>query len=168
MTAFTQDAGTAVPGNGGATILRDPDHISRGPGPFVMDAATLDGDKVVNAAGEDIGKIEAIMLDVAAGRIAYAVLSFGGFFGIGSKLFAIPWSALTLDAAEKRFMPTSTSVRTGKTTTGCPGVAPWRRPSDTRRCHNGDLLQRRQGRQQYRRPLALLKRTVRRPPRLCL
>ncbi len=69
-----------------------------------MDAATLDGDNVVNSAGEDIGKIEAIMLDVAAGRIAYAVLSFGGFFGIGSKLFAIPWSALTLDAAEKRFL----------------------------------------------------------------
>jgi sporulation protein YlmC with PRC-barrel domain len=104
MTAATQDAGTAVPGNGGAAILRDPDHVSRGPGPFVMDAATLDGDSVVNSAGEDIGKIEAIMLDVAAGRIAYAVLSFGGFFGIGSKLFAIPWSALTLDAPEKRFL----------------------------------------------------------------
>ena len=104
MTAFTQDAEMVVPGNGGATILRDPDHISMGPGPFVMDAATLDGDKVVNSAGEDIGKIEAIMLDVAAGRIAYAVLSFGGFFGIGTKLFAIPWSALTLDAVENRFL----------------------------------------------------------------
>jgi len=104
MTAFTQDAEMVVPGNGGATILRDPDHVARGPGPFVMDAATLDGDKVVNSAGEDIGKIEAIMLDVAAGRIAYAVLSFGGFFGIGTKLFAIPWSALTLDAVENRFL----------------------------------------------------------------
>jgi sporulation protein YlmC with PRC-barrel domain len=104
MTAFTQDAEMVVPANGGATILRDPDHISRGPGPFVMDAATLDGDKVVNSAGEDIGKIEAIMLDVAAGRIAYAVLSFGGFFGIGTKMFAIPWSALTLDAVENRFL----------------------------------------------------------------
>ena len=104
MTAFTQDAEMVVPGNGGAAILRDPGHISSGPGPFVMDAATLDGDNVVNSAGEDIGKIEAIMLDVAAGRIAYAVLSFGGFFGIGSKLFAIPWSALTLDAVEHRFL----------------------------------------------------------------
>jgi hypothetical protein len=44
------------------------------------------------------------MLDVRCGRIAYAVLSFGGFLGIGSKLFAIPWSALTLDAREKRFV----------------------------------------------------------------
>jgi len=104
MTAFSQDVERVVPGNGGAAILRDPAHISKGPGPFVMDASTLDGDNVVNPAGEDIGKIEAIMLDVAAGRIAYAVLSFGGFLGIGSKLFAIPWSALTLDTVEHRFL----------------------------------------------------------------
>jgi uncharacterized protein YrrD len=46
-------------------------------------SATLTGDGVVNAAGEDLGKIEAIMLDVTSGRIAYAVLSFGGFLGMG-------------------------------------------------------------------------------------
>ena len=77
---------------------------SEGPGPEVMDAATLIDDDVVNASGEDLGKIEAIMLDVGSGRIAYAVLSFGGFLGMGTKLFAIPWSALTLDADEKRFI----------------------------------------------------------------
>jgi sporulation protein YlmC with PRC-barrel domain len=77
---------------------------SDGPGPEVMDAATLIDDDVVNASGEDLGKIEAIMLDVQSGRIAYAVLSFGGFLGMGTKLFAIPWSALTLDADEKRFI----------------------------------------------------------------
>jgi len=44
------------------------------------------------------------MLDVSSGRIAYAVLSFGTFLGMGGKLFAIPWSALTLDAAEQRFI----------------------------------------------------------------
>ena len=69
-----------------------------------MDADTLIGDNVVNAAGEDLGEIKAIMLDVESGRVAYAVLSFGGFLGMGNKLFAIPWSALTLDADEKRFI----------------------------------------------------------------
>jgi hypothetical protein len=69
-----------------------------------MDAGTLIGDAVVNASGEDLGKIEAIMLDVQSGRIAYAVLSFGGFLGMGTKLFALPWSALTLDASEKHFI----------------------------------------------------------------
>ena len=75
-----------------------------GPGPFVMSADTLEGDNVVNAKGEDLGKIEAIMLDVPGGRIAYAVLSFGGFLGIGDKLFAIPWRLLTLDADNKQFV----------------------------------------------------------------
>lgn len=75
-----------------------------GPGPYVMSADTLEGDEVVNAEGENLGEIEAIMLDVPGGRIAYAVLSFGGVLGIGEKLFAIPWKALTLDADEKRFI----------------------------------------------------------------
>jgi PRC-barrel domain len=43
------------------------------------------------------------MLDVRGGRIAYAVLSEGGFLGMGSKLHAIPWNALTLNTAEKCF-----------------------------------------------------------------
>jgi len=103
-TFDTTREAAAIPANGGAAILADPEHHSAGPGPYVMDAATLHNDDVVNAAGDSIGTIEAIMLDVASGRIAYAVLSFGGFLGMGSKYFAIPWSALTLDAVEKRFV----------------------------------------------------------------
>jgi sporulation protein YlmC with PRC-barrel domain len=88
----------------GADIVGVDRSRADGPGPEVMDADTLNGDSVVNSAGDSLGKIEAIMLDVTAGRIAYAVLSFGGFLGMGSKLFAIPWSALTLDVDEKRFI----------------------------------------------------------------
>jgi hypothetical protein len=54
-----------------------------GPGPQVMDAGTLIGDSVADGSGEDLGKIAAIMLDVTSGRIAYGVLSFGGFLGMG-------------------------------------------------------------------------------------
>jgi sporulation protein YlmC with PRC-barrel domain len=75
-----------------------------GPGPRLMTASTLEGDRVVNRAGEDLGEIEEIMLDVPAGRIAYAVMSSGGFLGMGDKLFAIPWSALTLDTDNKCFV----------------------------------------------------------------
>jgi sporulation protein YlmC with PRC-barrel domain len=70
----------------------------------VMSAGTLAGDRVRNAAGEDLGKIEEIMIDVPTGRIAYAVLSFGGFLGMGNKLFAVPWNALTLDEVEHEFI----------------------------------------------------------------
>jgi len=97
-TSATQDETT------GTRIIGADPRRSDGPGPEVMDAATLIDDDVVNATGEDLGKIESIMLDVQSGRIAYAVLSFGGFLGMGTKLFAIPWSALTLDADEKRFV----------------------------------------------------------------
>src|ERR1700686_402073 len=86
---------------GGADIVGG--GIGEGPGPDVMAAATLDGNKVMSADGEHVGKISDIMLDVRGGRIAYAVLSEGGFLGMRSRLHAIPWSALTLDTAEKCF-----------------------------------------------------------------
>jgi hypothetical protein len=69
-----------------------------------MAADTLAGDKVVNGAGEDLGSIQDIMIDVPSGRVAYAVLSFGGFLGMADKLFAIPWHALKLDADNKCFV----------------------------------------------------------------
>jgi sporulation protein YlmC with PRC-barrel domain len=98
------DSSTAPePMGGGAGIVGGRVNLS-GPGPQVMAADTLQGDKVVNRLGEQLGEIQDIMLDVPSGRIAYAVLSFGGVLGIGDKLFAIPWSALTLDADRECFV----------------------------------------------------------------
>jgi sporulation protein YlmC with PRC-barrel domain len=70
----------------------------------VLSASTLAGDSVRNAAGEDLGKIDEIMIDIPSGRVAYAVLSFGGFLGMGDKLFAVPWNALKVDEDEKCFI----------------------------------------------------------------
>jgi sporulation protein YlmC with PRC-barrel domain len=75
-----------------------------GPGPRLMTAATLTGDEVVNRRGEKLGVIEDIMLDVPNGRIAYAVLSSGGFLGVGDRLFAVPWQMLQLDTDEKNMI----------------------------------------------------------------
>ena len=75
-----------------------------GPGPHLMGAETLIGNSVANKLGENLGDIKEIMLDMRTGRVSYAVLEFGGFLGLGSKLFAVPWSALTLDTIEKRFV----------------------------------------------------------------
>jgi sporulation protein YlmC with PRC-barrel domain len=69
----------------------------------VLSATTVIGDGVKNLAGENLGKLEDVMLDVNDGRISYGVLSFGGFLGVGNKLFAIPWSALDLNTEEKCF-----------------------------------------------------------------
>lgn len=75
----------------------------RGPGPEMMGADTLVGNDVCNRKGEHLGDIKEIMLDMRSGRVSYAVLSFGGFLGMGEKLFAVPWNALTLDTENKRF-----------------------------------------------------------------
>jgi sporulation protein YlmC with PRC-barrel domain len=71
--------------------------------PNVLSATKMIGDDVVNRAGENLGKIEELMLDLEKGRVAYAVLSFGGFLGMGEKLFAIPFEALKLDAGRHHF-----------------------------------------------------------------
>ncbi|TQK07607.1 PRC-barrel domain-containing protein [Herbaspirillum sp. SJZ107] len=77
---------------------------SAGPGPALMGADTLLGEKVVNAYDIELGDIREIMLDMQTGQVAYAVLAFGGFLGMGEKLFAVPWQALHLDTANKRFL----------------------------------------------------------------
>lgn len=68
-----------------------------------MGANTLIGNDVYNLKDEVLGDIKEIMLDMRTGRVSYAVLSFGGFLGMGEKLFAVPWNALTLDTQNKRF-----------------------------------------------------------------
>ncbi|HEX8789232.1 MAG TPA: PRC-barrel domain-containing protein [Telluria sp.] len=80
------------------------DTNSAGPGPALMGADTLLGDDVVNGADESLGDIKEIMLDMNTGQVSYAVLAFGGFLGMGEKLFAVPWQALHLDTANKRFV----------------------------------------------------------------
>jgi sporulation protein YlmC with PRC-barrel domain len=70
----------------------------------IFKASTLIGNTVKNTAGENIGKIKEIMINLEEGCVVYAVLSFGGFLGIGNKLFAIPWSALILKPRENTFI----------------------------------------------------------------
>jgi len=91
--------------------------MRHGPGPELMGAETLVGSDVYNPRGEDLGDIKEIMLDMRTGQVAYAVLSFGGFLGLGGKLFAVPWAALTLDTDNKRFSLDVTKDRLA----GAPG-----------------------------------------------
>jgi sporulation protein YlmC with PRC-barrel domain len=67
-------------------------------------ATDLMGKKVINSANENLGKLEDIVVDASSGRILYGVLSFGGFMGMGDKLFAIPWESLELPADAKNLV----------------------------------------------------------------
>lgn len=81
-----------------------PSQAGMGSGPQLLGARKLLGDDVYNREGEKLGDIKEFMIEMATGHIAYAVLSFGGVLGLGDKLFAVPWSALMLDSAHRRFM----------------------------------------------------------------
>ena len=70
----------------------------------VLAASTIAGDKVNNLAGEDLGKVEELMIDLQSGRVAYAVVSFGGGFMHSGKLFAIPWATLKVDQVDKKII----------------------------------------------------------------
>lgn len=59
-------------------------------------SSNLVGMTVRNTAGEDLGSISDLVLDVEKGNVRYAALSFGGLLGIGDKLFAVPWDQLKL------------------------------------------------------------------------
>jgi sporulation protein YlmC with PRC-barrel domain len=70
----------------------------------LLSASTITGDEVYNMQDEELGTIKDVMLDITEGKIRYAVLSYGGFLGMGDRLFAVPWRALTLDTENHRFL----------------------------------------------------------------
>jgi hypothetical protein len=70
--------------------------------PLIAADAIANG-HIDTAAGERLGKLTALMIDVGSGRIAYAVMSTGGIGGVGETLYAIPWRALRFDADRNAF-----------------------------------------------------------------
>jgi sporulation protein YlmC with PRC-barrel domain len=71
--------------------------------PNVLSTTAIIGDKIVNRTGENLGKIEELMLDLEKGRVAYAVLSFAGVPGMGEKMYVVPFEALKLDTSREHF-----------------------------------------------------------------
>jgi hypothetical protein len=74
----------------------------------------IEGTAVRRANGQKIGRIERLMLDKISGKVAYAVLSFGGFLGIGNQHLPVPWARLTYN------LITSSSMLTRST---CPTMS---------------------------------------------
>jgi sporulation protein YlmC with PRC-barrel domain len=67
-------------------------------------ASSIIGTDVVNPTGDNLGDIKEVVIDPRTGRVAYGVVSFGGFLGMGTKLFAIPFSALAYDGAKNEYV----------------------------------------------------------------
>ena len=63
-------------------------------------ASQVNGTAVFNTAGERLGSVQDLLLDKATGQAKFAVLSFGGFLGLGSHHHPLPWHTLRFDAAQ--------------------------------------------------------------------
>lgn len=70
----------------------------------LLSASSIRGTSVYNPKGEALGDVKDLMVDPASGQVAYAVLDFGGFLGIGNKLFAVPMEAFNVDTGRERFV----------------------------------------------------------------
>ncbi|SEI19932.1 PRC-barrel domain-containing protein [Tardiphaga sp. OK245] len=101
----------------------------------------IEGTAVRRPNGERIGHIERLMIDKISGKVSYAILSFGGFLGLGSNLLPLPWARLTfnrtLDAyqleyqrrgiAQRAVIHRETRVRLGRQVAGRSAASPLRR-----------------------------------------
>jgi len=63
----------------------------------LIGANKVEGTKVFNATGEELGHIHEVMIDKISGQVAYAIMAFGGVLGMGEKYSPLPWSSLTYD-----------------------------------------------------------------------
>jgi len=63
----------------------------------LISADKVEGTRVMNTAGEKLGTVENVMIDKLSGKVAYAVMSFGGFLGIGDRHHPLPWGMLKYD-----------------------------------------------------------------------
>jgi len=63
----------------------------------LIGANKVEGTKVFNLSGEELGKIHEIMINKISGQVAYAVMAFGGVLGMGEKYCPLPWSSLSYD-----------------------------------------------------------------------
>lgn len=67
-------------------------------------ASSMIGTDVVNPKGDNLGDVKEVVIDPRTGRVAYAVVSFGGFLGMGKKLFAIPFSSFVYNVDKNEYV----------------------------------------------------------------
>ena len=70
----------------------------------LIPADRVSGADVVDKSGDKLGKIEDVAIDKVSGHVAYAILSFGGVLGLGSKYHAVPWKALRYDEDKRAYV----------------------------------------------------------------
>ena len=78
--------------------------VDQGETARLISSSKVEGTRVYNADGDHIGEIEDVMIDKYSGEVAYAVMSFGGWLGIGEKYHPLPWSVLEYDPKQEGYV----------------------------------------------------------------
>jgi PRC-barrel domain len=91
----------------------------------LLDSDRIDGTPVVSTDGSRIGTIRRMIIDKAAGRIAYAVMSFSESFGLGEVTYVIPWSKLSYDKASGGYRTELTQADLQSALPAAQGDADW-------------------------------------------
>lgn len=87
----------------------------------------VEGSSVYNSAGDKLGSVDNLMIDKVTGHVRFAVLEFGGFLGMGTDRYPIPWSMLKYDTSKDGYV-----VPLDKATLdGAPRYATTERPDYT-------------------------------------
>jgi sporulation protein YlmC with PRC-barrel domain len=73
------------------------DYPGQRSGKPLIESDRVEGIAVYDRSGKRVGTVERVMIDKISGRVAYAVMSFGGFFGVGANEYAVPWRMLDYD-----------------------------------------------------------------------
>ncbi|MBD0270637.1 MAG: PRC-barrel domain-containing protein [Acetobacteraceae bacterium] len=88
----------------------------------------VEGTAVYNRAGEAIGSIYTLMIDKRSGQVEYAVMSFGGFLGIGERYHPLPWKALDYDPRVGGYVAEATREQLERAPSYASDEAPWDQP----------------------------------------
>jgi hypothetical protein len=70
----------------------------------LISTGAIRGTPVYNTDGEALGSVDDLMVDSETGRIAYALMSFGGFLGIGERIHPLPWAVLKYDKVRRGYV----------------------------------------------------------------
>jgi hypothetical protein len=92
----------------------------------------VEGTEVYGLDGQRIGAVYNFMVDKVTGRVAYAVVSFGGFLGLGERFFPLPWAALTYDPERGGYVVDVDRDTLDRAPSFAPGEDPFRDPEHRR------------------------------------
>lgn len=85
-------------------IPRNEETLSKDETYSLISSDKVQGTSIYNSNGDNLGEVDDLMIDKVSGKVAYAVVSFGGFLGMGAQRRALPWSVLTYDTNRQGYV----------------------------------------------------------------